>query len=386
MALTTCWQHNCSRRTFLRLAGVAGGLAALGSSRVQAREAPPLRVGYLPITDATPLLIAHARGDYRAHGLEAAAPALFRSWASLVEAFLARQINVVHVLMPIALWLRYAQRVPVKIVAWNHTNGSALTVAPQLTRLEQLSGQTVAIPFWYSIHNVALQHLLRQSGLEVVTRGAPQAGQVGLVVMPPPEMPVALANRSIAGFIVADPFNAQTEALAVGNILRYTGDIWHQHACCVVMMHEDDLAAHPAWAQAAVDAIVDAQYWTAHHRAEAAELLTGYLPQPLEAIRRVLLDDRDAARVVHPEWEPNPWIDFQPYPFPSFTERLVKFLKETQVEGERDFLTGLAPAEVHADLVDEGPVLNAITRLGGIERFGLAGFRRLERIEGVVGG
>jgi len=377
------WQHNCSRRTFLRLAGVAGGLAALGSSRAESSEVPPVRVGYLPITDSTPLLIAHARGDYQARGLEAEAPVLFRSWASLVEAFLARQINVVHVLMPIAVWLRYAQRVPVKIVAWNHTNGSALTVAPQLTRLEELSGQTVAIPFWYSIHNVTLQHLLRQRGLEVVTRGAPRDGEVSLVVMPPPEMPVALANRSIAGFIVADPFNAQTEALGVGKILRYTGDIWRQHACCVIMLHEDDLAAHPAWAQATVDALVDAQYWTAHHRAEAAELLTRYLPQPIEALRRVLLDDRDSARVAHPEWEPNPWIDFQPYPFPSYTERLVEFLKETRVEGERDFLTALVPAEVHADLVDEGFVLNAITRLGGAEHFGLGGFRRDERIEGL---
>lgn len=383
MPLTTHWRSNLSRRSFLRLASAMGGLAALGSSRAESSEAPPVRVGYLPITDSTPLLIAHARGNYQAHGLEAETPVLFRSWASLVEAFLARQINVVHVLMPIAIWLRYAQRVPVKIVAWNHTNGSALTVTPQLTRLEELSGQTVAVPFWYSIHNVALQHLLRQRGLEVVTRGSPQAGEVGLVVMPPPEMPVALATRAIAAFIVADPFNAQTEALGVGKVLRYTGDVWYQHACCVIMLHEDDLAAQPAWAQATVDAMVDAQYWTRQNRAEAAELLTRYLPQPLEAIRHVLLDDRDKARVAHPEWEPNPWIDFQPYPFPSFTERLVEFLKKTRVEGERDFLTALVPAEVHADLVDEGFVLNAITRLGGAELFGLGDFQRDERIEGL---
>ncbi|MBS3968361.1 MAG: ABC transporter substrate-binding protein [Truepera sp.] len=382
MALTTHWRRNLSRRSFLRLAGAAGGLAALGS-RAQSSEVPPVRTGYLPITDATPLLIAHARGDYQAHGLEAVAPALFRSWASLVEAFLARQVNVVHVLMPIALWLRYQQRVPVKVVTWTHTNGSALTVAPDITKVQELSGQTVAIPFWYSIHNVALQHLLRQSNLAVITRRAPREGEVSLVVMPPPEMPVALANRSIAGFIVADPFNAQTEALGVGKVLRYTGDIWRQHACCVTLLHEDDLRAQPDWGQAVVDAQVEAQLWTRHNRAEAAELLTRYLPQPLEVIRRVLLDERDTNRLGNPEWEPNPWIDFQPYPFPSYTERLVEFLKETRVEGERDFLTGLVPAEVHADLVDEGFVLNAITRLGGAEVFGLDGFRRDERIEGL---
>jgi ABC-type nitrate/sulfonate/bicarbonate transport system substrate-binding protein len=36
----------------------------------------------------------------------------------------------------------------------------------------------------------------------------------------------ALANGSIAGYIVADPFNALAELSGVGKILRFTGDVW----------------------------------------------------------------------------------------------------------------------------------------------------------------
>ena len=41
----------------------------------------PVKIGYLPITDASPLLIAHARKLYEAEGLTVEQPRLFRSWA-----------------------------------------------------------------------------------------------------------------------------------------------------------------------------------------------------------------------------------------------------------------------------------------------------------------
>ena len=87
-------------------------------------------------------------------------------------------------------------------------------------------------------------------------------------------MPPALAAKQIAGFIVAEPFNAAAEALKVGKILRFTGDVWRDHACCVVFMHERDLAERPAWSQKVVDAIVQAQVWTRAHPQEAAQLLS----------------------------------------------------------------------------------------------------------------
>lgn len=60
-----------------------------------------LRIGYLPITDAAPLLIAE-RG-----AADLAEPVLFRSWAALAEAFRTRQVDIVHLLMPMAVQLRF---------------------------------------------------------------------------------------------------------------------------------------------------------------------------------------------------------------------------------------------------------------------------------------
>ncbi|NVZ11379.1 ABC transporter substrate-binding protein, partial [Allochromatium humboldtianum] len=93
------------RREFLRLSALLTAATALPAWAAPADDA--VRIGYLPITDSSPLLIAHARGLFEAEGLTAEAPRLFRSWAQLVEAFMAGQVNVVHLLSPITVWARY---------------------------------------------------------------------------------------------------------------------------------------------------------------------------------------------------------------------------------------------------------------------------------------
>ena len=134
-----------SRREWLKLASlftVAGAAPLLKSFDARAAAEPdaPVRIGYLPITDATPLLVAHNNGYFDAAGIRAEKPTLLRSWAQLFEAFLSGQVNVVHLLSPMTVWARYGGKAPAKVVAWNHVNGSALTVAPDVNALADLGG------------------------------------------------------------------------------------------------------------------------------------------------------------------------------------------------------------------------------------------------------
>ncbi|MGE3960111.1 MAG: ABC transporter substrate-binding protein [Dehalococcoidia bacterium] len=373
-------------------AGAATSTAAVGGTAAAGGEIEKteLRVGYLPITDSTPLVLAHGLGYYEEAGLKPSDPTLFRGWSQVAEAFQARQVDVVHLLMPMAIWLRFGQDFPLKLVAWNHTGGSALTVANDVNSLADLSGTTVGIPFWYSIHNVVLQMLLRDAGLEPITTGEPGDGQVKLIVMAPPDMPPGLANGSIAGYIVADPFNAVAEVNQVGKVLRFIPDVWLDHACCVAVMHEDDVTNRPNWAQAVVSSLARAQVYARENRQEAARLLSGdgnnYLPQPRAVIERALTHyDVDeygpTGAIQHPDWNTER-IDFQPFPYGSYTEALIRQLKETVVEGDNAFLQDLDPAEAHSLLVDDRYARAAIEAAGGADRFGIdGGLTRDERIE-----
>lgn len=387
-----------SRREMLKLSALftaAGALPLLRAAEARAQDQDaPVRIGYLPITDATPLLVAHANGLFEAEGLKAEKPVLLRSWAQVIEAFISGQVNVIHLLSPMTIWARFGSQAPARVVAWNHVSGSALTVSPDISTVADLGGKTIAVPFWYSIHNVVVQNLLRENGLTPVTKktGAPAANEVNLVVMAPADMPPALATRQVAGYIVAEPFNAVAETQGIGKILRFTGDVWKDHACCVVFMHERDLDGRPEWSQKVVNAIVKAQLWTRANRAETARLLSKegpnrYTPHAQAVLDKVLSPpeaDTEAylksGAIRHADWREKR-IDFQPYPFPSYTEELVRRLKGTLIEGDAAFLAQLDPATAAKQLVDDRFVKVALAASGGLPAFGFpASFERTEVI------
>ncbi|WP_036285527.1 ABC transporter substrate-binding protein [Methylocystis sp. ATCC 49242] len=361
----------------LAMGGMAALLAATPrKSWAEEVDDDVVRIGYLPITDATPLLVAHAKGYFDEEGLKVAKPTLIRGWAPLIEGFSAGKFNLVHLLKPTALWLRYNNNVPVRIVAWAHTNGSALVVQgdSEIRTFSDLGGKQLAVPFWYSMHNIVLQYALRKSGLTPVIKqqGAPLgAKEVNLQILQPPDMPPALAAKKIDGYIVAEPFDALGELNAGGRVLRFTGDIWKNHPCCVVSMLQPLIEKKPEWAQKVLNAIVRAEVYSSQHKEEVAQLLSrdgaGYLPVPANVVQRAMTaysDDpsyRNSGVIRHADWR-NGRIDFQPWPYPSATRLIVSLLKETKLEGDRAFLDKLDPDFVAKDLVDYTFVKKAIER------------------------
>jgi NitT/TauT family transport system substrate-binding protein len=73
--------------------------------------------------------------------------------------------------------------------------------------------------------------------------------------------------KTIAGYVVAEPFNALAEVNGIGKILRFTGDVWRDHACCVTVVRGDLVRSNPLAAQAIVDSIAQAQLWLNKNRA-----------------------------------------------------------------------------------------------------------------------
>ncbi|MBW2108128.1 MAG: ABC transporter substrate-binding protein [Deltaproteobacteria bacterium] len=368
-------------------AGAAGLLGACWNMPPLycAEPSSNLRVGYLPITDAAPLLIAHALGYFQDEGLKVKRPVMVRSWSALLESFLSGKFNVTHMLLPIPVWMRFKHKIPVKVLAWDHVNGSAVTVARNsgIRGFADLGGKQIAVPFWYSMHNIVLQMGLRSADLEPViqAQAAPLGPrQVNLFVLSPPEMPAALAGRKIDGYVVAEPFNALGELKIGARIMRFTGDIWKNHPCCVVVMNESATRTRPVFTQKAINAIVRAQGWTSHNLAEAAKLLSrdgmGYLPVSREVLLRVFTGYRPSRyaqgpvphAIHHPRWQVAR-IGFQPYPYPSATRLIIQAMGRTRMEGDTAFLEALNAETAARDLVDDRFVKKAILDMGGPQRF-----------------
>jgi len=376
-----------NRRQFLQAAAGAAGSLVLPTfnKRAMARTQKRLLIGYLPITDATPLLIAHANGYFRDEGLDAEPPIRVRNWSTLAESFLAGKFDVTHLLLPIPIWMRFKNQTPIKILAWDHTNGSAITVRSDtgINGFEDLGGKQIAVPYWYSMHNIILQMGLKKAGLTPVIQPQSQPlskDQVNLFILSPPEMPASLAGRKIDGYIVAEPFNALGELKTQARIMRFTGDIWRNHPCCVVVMMEALLKQDPIFTQKVMNAIVRAQLWVKQNPAQTAHILSkdgaNYLPVDEQTLLRVFTKydlatygaPAKPTAIQHPEWQ-NSRISFQPYPYPSATQFIAKAMQHTIMEGDHSFLQRLDPDFVSRDIVEESFVRKAIDNAGGLGLF-----------------
>ena len=105
-----------SRRSMLKGLAALGGMAGLGgmmssSAFAQGKKFtkpfdPVLRIGYIPITDAATLLVAHEMGFFKKEGIKSEPPTLIRGWSPLVEAFSAQRFNLTHMLIPVPIYMR----------------------------------------------------------------------------------------------------------------------------------------------------------------------------------------------------------------------------------------------------------------------------------------
>ena len=159
-------------------------------------------------------------------------------------------------------------------------------------------------------------------------------------------------------------------------MLRFTGDIWRNHPCCVVCMNELQVTKNPEWSQKVMNAIVKAQVYSQENKQEVARLLSKdgekYLPMKAKVVERAMtLYSQEAYgesnAIQNAKWGSGR-IDFQPWPFPSATKLIVNELKNTLVGGDTTFLNDLDPDFVVNDLVDYEFVKNAMETHTGWEK------------------
>ena len=356
----TRWPREARRRFW-----PAAGLSA-SSTALHAADDEVLRIGYLPITDATALLVAHAKGFFEEAGVKAEKPVMMRSWSSLVEGFIMGKFNLVHLLKPIPVWLRYKNHMAVKVLAWAHTNGSGVVVGKD-TGVQDLRRPG------RQAHRRALLVLDAQRGSAIrAAAGRHHAGDplrtaarlgptnARLQIIAPPDMPDALMAKTIDGYIVAEPFNAMAEVKAE----RADAALHRRHLEEPSVLRGGRPRAHDRRS----GPNGPRRLWTPWSRrrltppsnkVEVAKLISrdgaGYLLAPSDVVTKAMSDyskDYEASGAIrHRGWNTGR-VDFQPWPYPSATKLIVLAMAQTLVEGDNKFLEGLDPDFVVEDLVD----------------------------------
>lgn len=182
-----------------------------------------VKIGYLPITHAAPLYM-QLNKDYEGYAIELVK---FGSWPELMDALNTGKIDGASVLIQLAMKAK-EQGIDLKAVALGHRDGNVLVGAPEIEKVEDLKGKNFAIPNKYSTHNILLYRMLKEAGLSY--------DDVEVVELPPAEMPAALAEGRIAGYVVAEPFGAISVSLEKGKVLFQSEDIWSDSIDCGLVL------------------------------------------------------------------------------------------------------------------------------------------------------
>ncbi|MDC4227516.1 MAG: CmpA/NrtA family ABC transporter substrate-binding protein [Candidatus Manganitrophus sp.] len=253
-------------------------------------EKTALKIGFIPITCATPIIMAEPMGFYKRYGLNVE---LIKTagWAVIRDKAIEKEYDAAHMLtpMPLAITLGAGSpAVPFVMPAVENINGQAITLHikhKDKRDPKQWKGFKFAVPFDYSMHNFLLRYYVAEHGLD-------PDKDIQIRVLPPPEMVANLRADNLDGYLGPDPFNQRAVFDEVGFIHILSKEIWDGHPCCAFAASREFVTANPNTFAALLKAIVDATHFSSKHenRKEIADAIApkAYLNQPQTVLEQVL--------------------------------------------------------------------------------------------------
>ncbi len=381
---------NVTRREFLRNVAVGAALVSLASCNPgggdtaetpsdvgESADVPSnlektsLKVGFIPITCATPIIMSKPLGFYEKYGLNAEVVKM-PSWGAVRDSSIAGELDAYHMLapMPIAMTLGLGSAsFGVKLASIENINGQAITVAnrhkEKVKGPADFKGFTIGVPFPYSMHNLLLRYYLATGGLD-------PDKDVQIRPVPPPDSIAQMVAGDIDAYLMPDPFNQRAVYEEVGFIHKLTKELWPSHPCCAFAASDAWIEENPNTFRALNKSIIEAAGYASDpsNRPEIAKAISerAFLNQPVEVVEAVLtgkFDDGNGNTLDIPDR-----IGFDPYPWQSFanwiSSQLVRWdlqgdgKAKTAIEGKYDevgtdiFLTDLA-RELSSELGQDPP-------------------------------
>lgn len=228
---------------------------------------PGLRIGFIPLVDSAPLLVAEAFGLFEKHGVEVE---LSREvgWATVREKILYGQLDAAHALAGLALSLRLGLdglACPAIAPFVFNLHGNAITLSMDLHRrgvrdsatLQKLIRSTPQRLFTFAVvsrsssHNFLMRRWLKQGGIN-------PDRDVRLVVLPPTQMPGSLSAGLIDGYCVGEPWNSVAISKGSGWCPAISGDLAPGHPEKILLTTEDFAEANPVALHAVIRALHEA--------------------------------------------------------------------------------------------------------------------------------
>ena len=244
-------------------------------------EKSSLDLGFIPLTDCAPLVVALEFGIFARYVLDVT---LSRepSWANIRDKVSFGLLDGAQMLagMPLSCSLgAEAIHKPMVVAMALNLNGNAITVsnaiyerllamdsglmanrpvsAAALKRLTDQDRQLGRPPLRFAMvypsssHNYLLRYWLASAGID-------PDRDISLDVIPPPLMADCLHQGQIDGYCVGEPWNTVAVERGIGTIVVSSSEIWNNHPEKVFGVTRAWAESHPKTLQAIVMALIEA--------------------------------------------------------------------------------------------------------------------------------
>ena len=361
-------------------------------------ETTQLRIGFMPLTDCAPIVMASELGLFAKYGLQVTLDRQ-NSWATLRDKLHSGLLDAAQMLapMPFASTLGIGSpQHPVITPFVLSNNGNAITISQHLYDeiIESHGLDSISLPLSSgllkkiiatrktkkqkirfatvhpnSCHYYQLMSWLRMSGIEL--------SEVDIAVLPPSNMVDALANDYIDAFCVGGPWNAKAVRQDVGITVLTSSDIWSDSPEKVLGISQYWYQKNPQTTVALISALQESCNWLEQipNRFEAARVLTRdiYLDTSLDVIAPSLLGSC-LTRFAEPPRQVPSYNQFSAVNKPDGNapehaqgERILQYMVEAGHLSRQDIPEGLISRVYRNDIYKQFISRLARVRLQGAE-------------------
>ncbi|MGH2412578.1 MAG: nitrate ABC transporter ATP-binding protein, partial [Microcystaceae cyanobacterium] len=256
-------QQKRSKQKVGRIAKSRVAIARYGLEKIN------LDIGFIPLTDCAPLVVAKEKGFFKEHGLEEVTLSREPSWKAIAEGVTSGRLDAAQMVagMPLSLTIGAGGKIPTPVITALvlSRNGNAITLSKKFEQYEVRTLQdlkaalsqtpdkipTFGMVHFASMHNLLLRYWLASGGID-------PDRDINLTVIPPPQMVANLKAGNIDGYCVGEPWNSRAVYEGLGYVVATDLEIWAGHPEKVLGLREDWVAKYPETHLALVKALLQA--------------------------------------------------------------------------------------------------------------------------------
>lgn len=320
------------------------GAAFASINPAEAPEVRGVKLGFIALTDSSPLIIAKEKGFFAKYGMDKVEVVKQASWGTTRDNLdlgsKGGGIDGAHILSPMPYLMSTGKitmgnkKRPMYILARLNTNGQAISVAktyknlgvrldssPLKQKIKEVEAKggifKTAVTFPGGTHDLWLRYWLAAGGID-------PDKEASTMTVPPPQMVANMRIENMEAFCVGEPWNAQLVKQKFGYTALTTGELWKDHPEKAFAMRADWVDKHPKATMALLKAVLEAQIWCdkPENKEEMVNIVSKNKwiktkPENILARSKGAIDYGDDRTVENSPYLMKFWSDNASYPYKS---------------------------------------------------------------------